>query len=246
MRCARRAAAHMLVATPRAMGALAESGVRLDVLVRSASDPGEAYEPGMLDPPPRWVVSTRGELGGSWTRRDVGFVGGHGAARSAGRRLRLRRLVRRRARVRVGRGHGAGGGDRARCAVRGGVSVRARAVRGAALAGVTGAVRFAQPCVRSRVVELHLCYGCWFVKWAAPDARGRGRASVSVKRGGGCGECARRAVRLLCADPSLAAGPDFVVRARRLRSSVATRGGCSQRCRGYSRAWVPQCSRRPS
>ena len=54
-------AARVLVATPRAMGALAASGVQLDVLVRSASDPGERYEPGMLDPPPRWVVSTRGE-----------------------------------------------------------------------------------------------------------------------------------------------------------------------------------------
>jgi ribokinase len=60
-------AARVLVATPRAMGALARSGVRLDVLVRSASDPGEAYEPGMLDPAPRWVVSTRGGRGGSWT-----------------------------------------------------------------------------------------------------------------------------------------------------------------------------------
>jgi ribokinase len=65
-------AASVLVATPRAMGALAESGVRLDVLVRSATDPGEAYEPGMLDPAPRWVVSTRGELGGSWTGETSG------------------------------------------------------------------------------------------------------------------------------------------------------------------------------
>ncbi len=65
-------AAGVLVATPRAMGALAESGVRLDVLVRSATDPGECYEPGMLDPPPRWVVSTRGELGGSWTGETSG------------------------------------------------------------------------------------------------------------------------------------------------------------------------------
>ena len=65
-------AARVLVATPRAMGALAESGVQLDVLVRSATDPGEVYEPGMLDPPPRWVVSTRGELGGSWTGETSG------------------------------------------------------------------------------------------------------------------------------------------------------------------------------
>ncbi len=65
-------AARVLVATPRAIGALAESGVALDVLVHSASDPGERYEPGMLDPPPRWVVSTRGEQGGSWTGETSG------------------------------------------------------------------------------------------------------------------------------------------------------------------------------
>ena len=65
-------AARALVATPRAMGALAQSGVQLDVLVHSATDPGEHYEPGMLDPAPRWVVSTRGELGGSWTGETEG------------------------------------------------------------------------------------------------------------------------------------------------------------------------------
>jgi ribokinase len=65
-------AARVLVATPRAMGALAESGVALDVLVRSATDPGECYEPGMLDPAPRWVVSTRGADGGSWTGETAG------------------------------------------------------------------------------------------------------------------------------------------------------------------------------
>ncbi|MDP1847952.1 MAG: PfkB family carbohydrate kinase [Solirubrobacteraceae bacterium] len=65
-------AARVLVATPRAMDALAASGVRLDVLVRSATDPGERYEPGMLDPAPRWVVSTRGALGGSWSGETEG------------------------------------------------------------------------------------------------------------------------------------------------------------------------------
>jgi ribokinase len=65
-------AARVLVATPRAMEALAASGVRLDVLVRSATDPGEAYEPGMLDPAPRVVVSTRGALGGSWAGESSG------------------------------------------------------------------------------------------------------------------------------------------------------------------------------
>ena len=65
-------AARMLVATPRALDALAAAEVQLDVLVRSATDPGEAYEPGMLDPAPRFVVSTRGEHGGSWTGETSG------------------------------------------------------------------------------------------------------------------------------------------------------------------------------
>ena len=59
-------AARILVATPRAMAALAGSGVTIDVLVGSAQDPGEHYEPGMLDPPPRVVVRTRSEAGGEW------------------------------------------------------------------------------------------------------------------------------------------------------------------------------------
>ena len=63
-------AASVLVATPRAMAALIESRVRLDVLVRSSSDPGEAYEPGMLDPAPRLVVSTGGATGGVWQAAD--------------------------------------------------------------------------------------------------------------------------------------------------------------------------------
>jgi ribokinase len=60
-------AARVLVATPRAHDALAGSGVALDVLVGSAHDPGEAYRPGMLDPPPRVVVRTHGGAGGEWT-----------------------------------------------------------------------------------------------------------------------------------------------------------------------------------
>jgi len=59
-------AARVLVATPRAMGALEASGVRLDVLVGSANDPGESYAPGMLEPAPRVIVRTRGALGGTW------------------------------------------------------------------------------------------------------------------------------------------------------------------------------------
>ncbi|HVF77381.1 MAG TPA: PfkB family carbohydrate kinase [Solirubrobacteraceae bacterium] len=65
-------AARVLVATPRAHEALAGSGIQLDVLVRSATDPGEAYEPGTLDPAPRFVVGTRGGLGGSWTGETSG------------------------------------------------------------------------------------------------------------------------------------------------------------------------------
>lgn len=65
-------AAHALVATPRALAALDGSGVRLDVLVRSVDDPGEAYAPGMLDPEPRVVVSTAGADGGSWTGESCG------------------------------------------------------------------------------------------------------------------------------------------------------------------------------
>jgi ribokinase len=60
-------AARVLVATPRALEALAGSGVTLDVLVGSAHDPGEVYGAGMLDPEPRVVVRTRGAAGGEWT-----------------------------------------------------------------------------------------------------------------------------------------------------------------------------------
>jgi ribokinase len=62
-------AARVLVATPRAGAALGESGVALDVLVRSASDAGEAVGEG-LDPPPRYVVSTSGAEGGRWVGAD--------------------------------------------------------------------------------------------------------------------------------------------------------------------------------
>jgi len=65
-------AARVLVATPRALEALAASGVALDVLVGSEHDPGERYEPGMLDPEPRVVVRTRGGEGGSWVVSEPG------------------------------------------------------------------------------------------------------------------------------------------------------------------------------
>ncbi len=65
-------AARVLVATPRALGALRESGVLLDVLVGSATDPGEVYEAGVLDPDPRVVVRTRGADGGAWEATGAG------------------------------------------------------------------------------------------------------------------------------------------------------------------------------
>jgi ribokinase len=57
-------AAPVLVATARELPTLAEAAVELDALVWSAGDPGERYQPGALDPPPRLVVSTAGAAGG--------------------------------------------------------------------------------------------------------------------------------------------------------------------------------------
>lgn len=62
--------ARVLVATPRAMPELVESGVELDVLVGSATDAGEQGNAGELASPPRYVVRTEGERGGSWTAAD--------------------------------------------------------------------------------------------------------------------------------------------------------------------------------
>ena len=45
-------------------GQLREAGVVLDALIASASDPGERYEEGDLDPAPRLVVRTLGPDGG--------------------------------------------------------------------------------------------------------------------------------------------------------------------------------------
>lgn len=63
LREARRA--RVLVATSRELPTLQEAGVRLDALVGSGSDPGEAYAPGDLDPPPELWVATDGARGGS-------------------------------------------------------------------------------------------------------------------------------------------------------------------------------------
>jgi ribokinase len=71
-------AARVLVATPRAMSALAGSGVRLDVLVGSAHDDDEVYEPGMLDPEPRVVVRTSGADGGTWVVSEQTLSEAHG------------------------------------------------------------------------------------------------------------------------------------------------------------------------
>jgi ribokinase len=68
VRAARRA--RVLVATARVLPILAEAGVELDALVRSAEDPSERYDPGDLDPPPRLVVSTAGDDGGAWSAAD--------------------------------------------------------------------------------------------------------------------------------------------------------------------------------
>src|SRR5439155_159005 len=72
-------AARVVVATPRALPALAEAHVELDALVASANDPGERVAEGTLDPPPKLVVRTRGGAGGEWTAEE-GRTGTWGAA----------------------------------------------------------------------------------------------------------------------------------------------------------------------
>lgn len=64
LRAARRA--RVVVATARELPTLIEAGVPIDALVRSGSDPSEAYEPGSLDPEPALIVSTLGHEGGSF------------------------------------------------------------------------------------------------------------------------------------------------------------------------------------
>jgi len=88
-------AARVLVATARAFAVLAEAGVPVDVLVSSASDPGEHVDARALDPAPGLVVHTRGARGGAWStsgstragRREPATV----ARRSPCRPLRGRR-----------------------------------------------------------------------------------------------------------------------------------------------------------
>jgi ribokinase len=59
-------AAHALVSTVRGIETLREAEVRLDALVASASDPGERYQPGDLEPAPRRVIRTAGRDGGEF------------------------------------------------------------------------------------------------------------------------------------------------------------------------------------
>ena len=60
-------AAGTLVATSRALAALAEARVPLDALVSSDSDAGERYDPGQIEPEPALVVRTAGAAGGAVT-----------------------------------------------------------------------------------------------------------------------------------------------------------------------------------
>jgi ribokinase len=74
--------ARVLVATARELPTLIEAGVQLDALVRSGTDPGEAYEPGQIDPEPALVVATRGREGGSFVAG--GQAGSYAAAELPG------------------------------------------------------------------------------------------------------------------------------------------------------------------
>jgi ribokinase len=58
--------ARVLVATARELPTLRGARVELDALVHSGADPGERYELGSLEPPPRLVVTTRGGQGGTY------------------------------------------------------------------------------------------------------------------------------------------------------------------------------------
>jgi ribokinase len=59
--------APVLVAAARELATLRRAEEEVDVLVGSGEDPGERFEPGELEPPPKIVVTTSGSLGG-WVR----------------------------------------------------------------------------------------------------------------------------------------------------------------------------------
>ena len=62
--------ARVLVGTARDLQTLRKAEVELDALVASASDAGEGYETGELDPAPRLVARTAGAAGGRWEAAD--------------------------------------------------------------------------------------------------------------------------------------------------------------------------------
>jgi ribokinase len=62
--------AKILVVTTRRLAALVESGVRADVVVASARDPGEAVDPYELPVVPGATVWTDGAAGGNWISAD--------------------------------------------------------------------------------------------------------------------------------------------------------------------------------
>jgi ribokinase len=65
LRAARRS--RVLVAASRELATLRRAAEQIDVLVGSASDASERFEPGELEPAPKIVVTTSGALGG-WLR----------------------------------------------------------------------------------------------------------------------------------------------------------------------------------
>jgi ribokinase len=64
VRLSRRAG--ILVVTSRVLGLLARSGIRADVVVGSARDPAENYDPTVLHERPGIVIRTGGRAGGRW------------------------------------------------------------------------------------------------------------------------------------------------------------------------------------
>ena len=65
-------AARVLVLTRRALAPALEADIEIDVMVSSATDPGEQGDLGGLAIAPRLVVETDGSRGGRWRRRDGG------------------------------------------------------------------------------------------------------------------------------------------------------------------------------
>ena len=63
-------AARVLTATPRAGEPLRRAGVKLDAVIGSGNDPGEALPEGGIEPRPALLVSTEGMRGGRWERPD--------------------------------------------------------------------------------------------------------------------------------------------------------------------------------